>query len=437
MMISSYGVSALSVFTAFLCKFMTYILFDAHNFYVSAELVFRPELRNKPVVVISSNDGCVISRSQAAKDIGIKMGEPAHFIREEFWRHNVKIFSANFPLYGDMSARMMTVIHSMAPQMTPYSIDEVLSCCDGMSESQLRCLAASIRDRVYQWTGLPIGAGIAPTKTLAKVASFIAKRVLRTDIVALLSREEIEKALRITPIAEVWGVGPAFASRLTAAGLKTAFDLANADAGLISQHFPVGLRRTQIELSGVDAVSLDEPDTPRQMINVGRSFGRRLSTSEDIASAFASFATIACEKLNRQRSVCGAVRVFLRPESTSVERTHAVTITLPIRTADPRAICSASVKAGVSLIRYGVRYSKGGICLIDLSTTGTELQGSLFDSHDVDGGRIATLIAGVNDRFGRGSIATARTLGSKRWMPRAESLSGSSTTDISRLPVVS
>lgn len=415
---------------------MPYILFDAHNFYVSAELVFRPELRNCPVVVIGSNDGCVISRSQAAKDLGIKMGEPAHFVREEFWKHNVKVFSANFPLYGDMSARMMSVINSRVPKMTPYSIDEVFALCDGMSDHDILNLAVDIRRQVFEWTGLPIGAGIAKTKTLAKVASFIAKRVLRQDVVALLDPQSVQQALAATPISEVWGVGPAFASKLSSIGIRTALDFSRAPAETITRNFPVGLRRTQIELGGDNAISLEEPDTPRQMINVGRSFGQRLSQQADIASAFASFAGIACEKLNRQASVCGVVRAFVRPSSEHAERTRAITLTLPIRTADIRAITSASVSAGVSLLRHGVSYSKGGICLMDISTPGSEPQGCLFDTYDVDGGRVATLISRVNERFGRGSIATARTFGSKRWMPRADSLSGTSTTDISRLPVV-
>ncbi len=414
---------------------MSYILFDAHNFYVSAELVFRPDLLGRPVVVIGSNDGCVISRSQKAKDIGIKMGEPAHFVREEFWRDGVKFFSANFPLYGDMSARMMSVIASLVPRQIAYSVDEVFATCSGMTPAQLDALAAQVRQQVLQYTGLPIGSGIAPTLTLAKVASYLAKRVYRTDNFAIYSDEQRLEALRSTPVGEVWGVGPAYCAKLTAAGVTTAHDLAYADSADLLAHFPVGMRRTQIELQGTSAIDIGDPSVPRQMINVGRSFGQAIETFDELAPAFASFAMIACEKLNRQRSVCGALRAYLRPASGSEVRSGAFTATFEIRTGDPRAIAGAAVDSAARLFRTGVRYSKGGICLFDLDQPDQCVQSSLFDTHDVDGGRISTLMTGINGRFGRGTLSVARTLGSNKWKPRADMLSGTSTTDITKLPV--
>ncbi|WP_417286445.1 Y-family DNA polymerase [Cobetia marina] len=414
---------------------MSYILFDAHNFYVSAELVFRPDLLGRPVVVIGSNDGCVISRSQKAKDIGIKMGEPAHFVREEFWRDRVKFFSANFPLYGDMSARMMSVIDSLVPRQIAYSVDEVFATCSGMSPAQLDALATQVRHQVLQYTGLPIGSGIAPTLTLAKVASYLAKRVYRTDSFAIYSDEQRLDALRSTPVGEVWGVGPAYSAKLTAAGVSTAHELAMADPADLLAHFPVGMRRTQIELQGTSAIDIGDPSVPRQMINVGRSFGQAVETLDELAPAFASFAMIASEKLNRQRSVCGALRAYLRPASGSQVRSGAVTSTFEIRTGDPRAIAGAAVDSAARLFRTGVQYSKGGICLFDLDQPDQCVQSSLFDTHDVDGSRISTLMTGINGRFGRGTLSVARTLGSNKWKPKAEMLSGTSTTDITKLPV--
>lgn len=412
------------------------ILFDAHNFYVSAELVFRPDLIGKPVVVVGSNDGCVISRSQQAKDIGIKMGEPMHFVREEFWREGVKFFSANFPLYGDMSARMMSVIGDLVASKTAYSIDEVFAFADGMTPNQLDALALQVSSTVLKFTGLPIGAGIAPNPTLAKVASYLAKRVYRTDCFAIHTEQQRLDALRLTPIREVWGVGSAYAAKLSAAGITTALDLANADSAHILANFPVGMRRTQIELQGIKAIDIADPSVPRQMINVGRSFGKALGSFDEIAPAFASFAMVAIEKLNRQNAVCGALRAYLRPVADAPVRAGASTHTFEIRTGDPRAIAGAAVDCAARMFRTGVRYSKGGICLFDLDQPDQRVQSSLFDTHDVDGGRISTLMAGINARFGRGSLSVARTIGSSSWKPRSTMSSGTSTTDISKIPVV-
>lgn len=415
---------------------MAYILFDAHNFFVSAELVFRPDLLGKPVVVIGSNDGCVISRSQRAKDIGIAMGEPAHFVRREFYHDDVRFFSANFPLYGDMSARMMACIQPLVPSMTPFSIDEVFAHCKGMNTEQLLALATQVRDQVFKFTGLPIGAGIGNTHTLAKLASYLAKRVYRTDVYAINSNDERIAALRITPVGEVWGVGPAYKAKLIQAGIKTALDLALADPSIIAQQFPVGMRRTQLELNGTTAVDIGDPSTPRKMINVSRSFGAPIDKICDLSPAFASFAMTACEKLNRQQSVAGALRVYLRPASSMDIRSSATTVTFKTRTCDPRVIASAAAEGISRLFRTGVAYGKGGICLLDMDQPGSAIQSSLFETDDVDGNRVAEVVAGINERFGRGTLSVASSLGSPRWKPRCEFHSGTSSTRISGLPVV-
>lgn len=415
---------------------MAYILFDAHNFYVSAELVWRPDLLGTPVVVIGSNDGCVISRSQQAKDLGIKMGEPAHFVREEYWRDNVRFFSANFALYGDMSSRMMSVIESLVPQMRPYSIDEAFCICDGMSTSQMNVLALQVQTQVLKWTGLPIGAGIGDTPTLAKVASYLAKRVYRVDMFAIHSEQDRLQALAITPIGEVWGIGPAYAGKLTEMGITTALELASASPALIKRSFPVGVLRTQAELLGTPSVDLGDTGTPRQMIIVGRSFGQNVSTFDEIAPAFSTFALKACEKLTRQKSVCGSVRAFLRPAAGSYARPSAVTCTLSVRTSDPRTISRAAVDCLARMRTDGLEYSKGGICLLDLDQPDSAAQSSLFDTYDVEGDRLASLIAQVQGKFGRGSMSLARTLGPSRWKPKAGGVSDAYTTRISQLKVV-
>ncbi|MFG9350216.1 DUF4113 domain-containing protein [Pseudomonas aeruginosa] len=415
---------------------MAFILFDAHNFYVSAQLVWQPEFIGKPVVVIGSNDGCVISRSPEAKKLGIAMGEPAHFVREEFWRENVKFFSANFALYGDMSSRMMAVIEQLVPKMRIYSIDEAFAICDGMSIVQLETLASQVQAQVKQWTGLGIGAGIAGTLTLAKVSSYLAKRVFKTDMHSIHSDADRIEAISRTPVAEVWGVGPAYASKLESLGVRTALELAQASTSMIRQNFPVGIWRTQAELQGFPAVDLGDESAPRQMINVGRSFGQRIESLHDLKPAFAAFAMKAAEKLNKQRSVCGAIRAYLRPAGDQPVRPVAVTAKLSIRTSDPRAIAVASAECATRMFRQGVAYSKGGICLLDLDQPEAAIQPSLFDTCDQDGGRISTLMAQINARFGRGSLSVASTLGPDVWKPRADGISDTYSTRISELKVV-
>lgn len=415
---------------------MAFILFDAHNFYVSAELVWRPDLRGTPVVVIGSNDSCVISRSQEAKDIGIKMGEAAHFVREEFWRHNVKFFSANFPLYGDMSSRMMQVIRMLVPKSSPYSIDESFSDCQGMSISQIDNLAEQVRLTVKQWTGLPLGAGIGPTMTLAKVASYIAKRVLRNDQHAIHSEQDRLHALSITPVAEVWGIGPAYAAKLKEMGVDNALQLANLSSNIVASQFPVSVRRTQAELNGSNAAVIGDMGDPRQMINVGRTFGRPIESMQDIAPAFAAFAMKASEKLHKQRSVAGGIRAYLMPATRSRGAPQALTASFSIRTSDPRSIANAAVRCSEQMFRNGVAYSKGGICLLDLDQLDSASQGSLFATYDEEGERVSSLISQVNARFGRGSISVGRSLGSKKWMPKADMLSCAYTTKIQQLKVV-
>jgi DNA polymerase V len=415
---------------------MSYILFDAHNFYVSAELVWRPDLAGYPVVVIGSNDSCVISRSQQAKDIGISMGEPAHIVRDAFWRHNVKIFSANFALYGDMSSRMMQIIKSLTPLSLPYSIDESFSHCEGMSSIQIDTLAKQVRNTVKQWTGLPIGAGIGPTMTLAKVASYVSKRVLRIDQYAIHSDADRIKALAITPISAVWGVGPAFASKLGLAGVATALEFADLSPTFVSKNFPVGVRRTHIEVNGQNAVDIGDMNDPRQTINVGRSFGANISSFEDLSPAFAEFASKASEKLYRQRSVSGAITTSLFPTNRSQALPRAITARFQYRTNDPRAITAAAVDCLSRIFSKDTHYSKGGICLLDIGQPDSNQQAEMFDTHDLQGEKVASLISQVNARFGRGSLSVGRCLGSKRWMPRRDMLSDSFTTQTSQMLVV-
>lgn len=415
---------------------MAYILFDATNFYVSAELVWRPDLVGQPVVVIGSNDGCVISRSQQAKDLGIKMGEPAHFVREEFWRENVRFFSANFVLYGDMSSRMMAVIQSLVPKMIPYSIDEAFCSCDGMTAEQIDALAIQVQAQVLKWTGLEVGAGIGQTPTLAKVASYLAKRVYRIPQFSIHTEGERVRALSMTPVGEVWGVGPAYSKELEGMAITNAMELAQACPVEIRRRFPVGMLRTQSELIGTPAVDLAEPGIPRQMIIVGRSFGQTCSSIEELAPAFSTFAMKACEKLNAQKSVCGAIRAFLRPHRDSYARPAAITSKLLMRTADPRAIARVAVECVARMRTDGVAYSKGGICLLDLDQPEFAPQRTLFDEHDKNGDRISTLMSQVNARFGRSALSVAGTLGSSRWKPKADGVSDAYTTRISELKVV-
>src|SRR5690554_2352753 len=283
-------------------KQQTFALVDCNNFYASCEKLFRPDLANVPVVVLSNNDGCVVARSKEAKDLGIKMAVPLYQVKDLLQRHNIKTFSSNYALYADISSRVMRVLESLAPQVEVYSIDEAFLDLTGVSSIQsLEAFGQHVKQSVLQWVGIHVCVGIAPTKTLAKLANHAAKKYPATGgVVDLSQRERQQKLLAITPVTDVWGVGRRLGKRLDMMGIKTALDLAKCVPATIRNSFSIVLERTVRELNGESCLDLEELPPTKQQIMCSRSFGSRITTFEQMSEAIAQYTARAAEKLRQE-----------------------------------------------------------------------------------------------------------------------------------------
>ena len=332
-----------------------FALIDCNAFYCSCERVFRPDLARVPIVVLSNNDGCVVSRTSEAKALGIKMGEPWFQIRKTFEAAGGMAFSSNYALYGDMSERVMTVIEGLVPALEVYSIDEAFAELTGVL-GDLDALGREIRGQVLACTGIPTGVGIGPSKTLAKLANYAAKRWQKQTggVVDIRDPERRSKLLAATPVGEVWGVGRRLTARLGELNIKTAADLAAADAWTLRKQFSVVLEKTARELRGIPCLELDGEAPPKQEICCSRMFGKRLHELPPIREAVATYAARACEKLRAQGSVCKRVRVSIRtgmfnPDEPKFAR--GVLCELPYPSDDTRLITQAAL-AGLDQLRY-------------------------------------------------------------------------------------
>ena len=293
---------------------MTYALVDCNSFYASCERVFRPDLKDRPIVVLSNNDGCVVALSKEAKNVGIKMCEPWFKIKDSFTRQGGVAFSSNYELYADISARVMQTLEYSAPRIEIYSIDEAFLDLNGVSScTELEQFGRECQEKVKCWTGMPVRVGIGPTKTLAKAASYGAKKYLATGgVVDLSKRERQRKLMSIMPIEEIWGVGSRLKRHLNKMGITTALELADTDTKLIRRRFSIVLERTVMELKGYPCIGLEEHPSTKKEIVVSRTFGKKVTTLESINEAVSDYAARAAEKLRRENQYCRVVSVFAR-----------------------------------------------------------------------------------------------------------------------------
>ena len=426
-----------------------FALIDGNNFYASCERVFQPELRGKPLVVLSNNDGCAIARSDEAKALGIRMAAPIHEVPPAV-RRQLAIRSANFTLYGDMSNRVGTILRDAVQHVETYSIDE--SFLDLSKIRRREEFARDLRDRVHRWTGIPNCVGIGPTKTLAKLANHVAKDAVRkpgsypaelggvADLSAL-SPPALADVLAATPVQELWGVGPRWAAKLRDMGIHTALDLRAAAPDLVMGRFGVVLARTQRELQGIPCIALEEIEPDRQQIMVSRSFGERVEDHTTVVQALATFAARACEKLRKRGLCAAAVGVFahtdlFRPELPQHHPSR--TVSLPTATSDSRLVLSVVTRLARGLLRDGRGYKKAGVCLMDLARP-AQLQGDLFSPTTTGDDKLMATMDAINRRFGRGTVGLAAT-GWKavpKWGMRQQSLSPRFTTSWRDLPSAS
>lgn len=388
---------------------MAIALVDVNNFYASCERLFRPDLQNRPIVVLSNNDGCVVARSAEAKALGIKMGEPFFKIRNQYRRFGLVAFSSNYPLYGDMSQRVMDTLEELSPCVDCYSIDEAFIEISSTWAGELVSYGRHIRAAVLRNTGLTVGVGIGPTKTLAKLANYAAKKWSGTGgVVDLCDLSRRHKLMAITPVNEVWGIGGQTASKLEMMGISTVSDLVGADLALLRKKMGVVLERTVLELIGTPCQELAPPSEPKQQIMVSRSFGTKITDQLLMKQRVAGFAELAAEKLREQGGRCSVMDLFIRSSAHEIQLTarygnHA-TGRLSIATSDTRTLTHLALELLKSIWKDGIDYQKAGVILSGISPAEC-CQKDLFaeEEHKSSDALMATIDV-INAKMGRGAL---------------------------------
>lgn len=410
-------------------------LIDGNSFYCSCERVMRPSLEGRPLVVLSNNDGCAIARTQEAKDLGIKMGAPWFSIKHLTNSHGLMALSANFSLYGDLSARMMSVIGQFSPHQEIYSIDESFLDLTGTPGTG-REIGSAIRQRVRQWVGIPTCVGIGPTKTLAKLANHLAKKMPRLEGVCDLSLIDEARRLRILSgiaVGEVWGVGRRLAPRLQALGIHSARDLALADYHVIQDAFSIVLAKTARELAGQSCIDWDDAPASKKQIMCSRSFGHPVLHRQDLNQALSVFVARAAEKLRREASFTPAMLVFIRTSPFRVDPQYSGSIVVHLNrpTDDTAALLTATTTGLYKIYKPGFKYAKAGVCLMDLtSAQKAHAQGDLFTPPPPDN-KLMDVMDTLNQRYGKATVLAASTLSEPDavWQMRQERMTPAYTTD--------
>ncbi|EBE8761825.1 Y-family DNA polymerase [Salmonella enterica] len=419
-----------------------YALADVNSFYASCEKVFRPDLRNKPVVVLSNNDGCVIARSPEAKRLGIKMGVPWFQLKMTQFPEPVITFSSNYELYASMSNRVMSHLEELAPRVEQYSIDEMFLDVSGIDSCvDFEDFGRQLREHVRNGTGLTIGVGMGPTKTLAKSAQWASKEWPQFGGVLALTTgnpRRTEKLLSLQPVEEIWGVGRRISRKLSTMGITTALQLARANPAFIRKNFNVVLERTVRELNGVSCISLEEAPSPKQQIICSRSFGERVTTYEALRQAICQHAERAAEKLRGERQFCRHIAVFVKTSPFAVNEAYYGNVAsekLLLPTRDTRDIISAAVKALDSIWLDGHRYAKAGVMLNDFTPSGVS-QLNLFDEEQprAQSDELMKVLDRIN-HSGKGKIWLAGRGIAPEWQMKRDMLSPAYTTRWSDIPV--
>lgn len=419
-----------------------FALADVNSFYASCEQVFRPDLKGAAVVILSNNDGCVIARSAAAKRLGIKMGVPWFQLKAQHFPQRIHAFSSNYELYANMSARVMNILESLSPRAEVYSIDECFlditrldNCMD------FEDFGRDVRRTVLAHTGLTVGVGMGPTKTLAKSAQWASKEWPQFGGVLALTTgnpRRTEKLLSLQPVEEIWGCGRRISKKLEAIGIKTALDLSRADVRFIRKNFSVVLERTVRELRGEACIGLEENPPAKQQIVCSRSFGNRVETYDEMRQALCRYASRAGEKLREDRQFCRHVSVFIKTSPFSPHEPYYANASgekLVLATQDTRDIIAAAVRGLDRIWKPGLRYAKAGIMLNDFSTTDQAQLGLFYDERPrADAEQLMKVIDGINNSA-LGSVWFAGQGIDPGWQMKREMLSPAWTTRWKDIPV--
>ena len=413
---------------------MPIALVDVNNFYVSCERVFNPALENRPVVVLSNNDGCCVSRSNEAKALGVKMTEPWFKLKDLAQQHSIVAYSSNYTLYADMSNRVMKLLADMCPDQEVYSIECFLNL-NAFSQLDLTTFGQAMRQRIKQWLGLPVCVGIGATKTLAKLANHIAKKRPGFDSVcdlARLSASQTDALFASIDVSEVWGVGRRTTQRLADMGIHSVAALRAADAKVLRQRFSVVMERTVLELQGVPCIAMEHQPPAKQQIMASRSFGRPVTSLAELSQAVTTYTTRAAEKLRRQHSVAALLQVFIQTNRFKPEepqQSEGISVALPEASADTRHLVQYALRGLTRLYRPGYRYGKAGVMLSGL-TPAMNKQATLFgnDAAEQQSALLMKTLDAINLAMGKESLYLAGAGIQPRWRMRRENKSPHYTT---------
>jgi DNA polymerase V len=408
-----------------------FALVDCNNFYVSCELVFNPALNSKPVIVLSNNDGCVISRSNEAKALGIKMGEPAFKIAGFLKRNQVAVFSSNYCLYGDLSKRIMQTLAEFTPELEIYSIDEAFLNLTGITKN-LEDYSRQIRQSVLQNTGMPVSIGVAPTKTLAKTANYFAKKQPKNQgIIILNSPDKIATALQQFVIDEVWGIGHQYATMLERIGVRTAADFVKLPDVWVRHKMTVVGLRIKKELEGISCIKMEAIPPAKKAMCTSRSFGTTQTGLEPLQEAVATFANQCAVKLRRQKTYANQLLVFIHTNGfnpNEPQYAQNFVCKLPTSTNSSIILIKYALAGLKAIYREGFNYKKAGVLVFDLVPT-EQARGSLFDQTDYDKHTaVMQTLDRVNAKYGANTLKIATQGSGIRWKLRQEKLSPCYTT---------
>ena len=415
-----------------------FALVDCNNFYASCERVFNPKLEGKPIVVLSNNDGCIVARSNEAKALGIPMGAPYFKYKDVIKRNNVEVFSSNYTFYGDMSARVMTSLRSIAGEIEIYSIDEAFLDVSEFYYCNLEDTAKEIKKLVQQWTGIPISIGIGTTKTLAKVANRQAKKYESSDVFDI--REEARRIdiLKKIELEDIWGISTKSAQRLRKIGIKNPHELAISDPKVICKAVSVTGERIHYELNGISCIPIEEVKNKKTIIS-SKSFGKKVATVEELEEAVSMYAARACEKLRAQESRAQGLHVFLRTSLyLDKERryTNGMSSYFTIPTSNTSKITKEAKRLTSKLFLPNYEYQKIGVVLLNITDAKNE-QYSFYEVEDYDkSDTVMGTIDSVNEKFGNRSIFFGAQGINKDWKMRADRKSAMYTTKVDDLPRV-
>ncbi|MCD6586372.1 MAG: Y-family DNA polymerase [Desulfobacteraceae bacterium] len=423
-----------------------FALVDCNNFYVSCERVFNPKLSDRPVIVLSNNDGCAVARSEEAKAIGIKMGAPAFKIRHLINAHQVAVFSSNYALYGDMSRRVMQTLSRFTDQIEIYSIDEAFLDLSDFPQNTLADRGQQIAATVEQRTGIPVAIGIAPTKTLAKIASRLAKKsTIETRnrsrrVLKLATTPDIKEALKAVSINDIWGIGHQYAARLNKYGITSALALSRMDEQWIQKIMGINGVRVVQELRGIPCYLLENQPTPRKGVTVSQTFRTELDCFEDLKTAIAAYTSRGAEKLRAQGSAANMMLVFAASNRFRAHYTfHTATAHLPVPTNDTPELIHYANQCLREIHKPGILYKKAGIIFKDLVCE-SPIQTGLFDTRNRKRSRhLMQAVDTINSEMGRGTIkyAAAGLLSNQKWQPLSRQRSPAYTTNWNHLPMAS